>query len=97
MCRGNEYDRLTYKRDTRRIIRDFEGDHHKNLDRYAQAGTPEYERMVNEIARRLGLTSLKFATLDDLVEAIGLPKDHICTHCFDGSSHEQQSEGDFFG
>ena len=82
---------------TRQIIRDFEGNHQKNLDRYSQAGTPEYERMVNEIARRLGLTSLKFADLKDLVEAIGLPKEHICTHCFDGSSYEQQSEGDFFG
>jgi amidophosphoribosyltransferase len=83
---------------SRRIIRDFEGDDKAKLDKYAQAGTPEYERMVNEIARRLGLTSLKFATLDDLIKAIGLPKSDVCTHCFDGSSYDQsKGDGEFFG
>jgi amidophosphoribosyltransferase len=72
---------------TRRVIRDFEGDDHKNLSEYAKTGTPQYERMVNEIARRLGLTSLKFASLEDLVDSIGLPKERICTHCFDGTSY----------
>ncbi len=83
---------------SRRIIRDFEGDHQAKLDKYAHAGTPEYEKMVNEIARRLGLSSLKFSTIDDLVKAIGLPKERVCTHCFDGSSYDQsQGDGEFFG
>ena len=72
---------------TRRIIKDFEGDDKKNLEQYAKAGTPEYQRMVDEIARRLGLTSVKFATLEDLIESIGLPKERVCTHCFDGTSY----------
>lgn len=71
---------------TRRVIQDFEGDMNKNLEAYATEGSPEYERMVNEIARRLNLTSLKFSTISTIVKAIGLPKDKICTHCFDGSS-----------
>ncbi len=70
---------------SRRIIKDFEGDENANLERYATTGTPEYERMVAEIARRLGLSSLKFCKIEDLVAAIGLPKDRICTHCFDGT------------
>ena len=70
---------------SRRIIRDFEGDDAAKLDRYSTTGTPEYERMVGEIARRLGLTSLKFCKLEDLVESIGLPKCRVCTHCFDGT------------
>ena len=79
---------------TRRIIKDFEGDDKKNLEKYAQTDSPEYKRMVDEIARRLGLTTLKFATLEDLVESIGLPKCRVCTHCFDGSSycHEHDAE-----
>ncbi len=72
---------------TRRIIRDFEGDENAKLDVYARTGSPEYQRMVQEIARRLGLTSLRFAHLEDLVASIGLPKDRLCTHCFDGSSY----------
>ena len=82
---------------TRRIIQDFDGDNPTNLDSYAKAGTPEYERLVAEIGRRLGLTSLKFAHLEDLIRSIGLPKEHVCTHCFDGSSYDNQHEGEFFG
>ena len=83
---------------TRRIIRDFEGDDKAKLDQYAKTDSPEYQRMVDEIARRLGLSSLKFAKLEDLVASIGLPKARVCTHCFDGSSYDQQQgDGEFFG
>ena len=71
---------------TRRLIKEFEGDENKNLEKYAQTGSPEYQRMVDTIAERLNLSSLKFNTLEDLIEAIGLPKCQVCTHCFDGSS-----------
>lgn len=73
---------------TRRIIKELEGDPDKNLGKYATAGTPEYGKMVDIIRERFGLTSLKFNTVEELVRAIGLPKCKICTHCFDGSSHE---------
>ena len=72
---------------TRRIIKELEGDENKNLEKYATTGSPEYERMVEIIRQRFGLTSLKFNTLETLIEAIGLPKCKVCTHCFDGSSH----------
>ena len=71
---------------TRRIIQDFEGDANKNLEKYAETDSPEYQRMVEEIGRRLGLTSVKFNKIETLVQAIGLPKERVCTHCFDGSS-----------
>lgn len=71
---------------TRRIIRDFEGDDPQNIKEYATTGTPEYNRLVSEIARRLKLDSLKFSKIESIVKAIGLPKCRICTHCFDGSS-----------
>ncbi len=72
---------------TRRIIKELEGDPDKNLEKYASADTPQYQKMVDIIRQRFGLTSLKFNSLDALVRAIGLPKCKICTHCFDGSSH----------
>lgn len=70
---------------TRRIIRDFEGRDDAKLETYATTDTPEYKRMVEEIARRLGLSSLSFSKIEHLVESIGIPKCRICTHCFDGS------------
>ena len=71
---------------TRRIIRDFEGDAPENLDKYSTTGTEEYNRLVDRIKDIFGLTSLRFNPIETLVEAIGLPKEKICTHCFDGSS-----------
>ena len=71
---------------TRRMIQKFEGDPNKNLDKYATTDSPEYKRMVDEIGKELGLTTLKFNTIEQLIEAIGLPKCQVCTHCFDGSS-----------
>ena len=72
---------------TRRIIGELEGDPNKNLDKYATSHSAQYEKMVEIIRERFGLTSLKFSTIEDLISAIGLPKCKVCTHCFDGSSH----------
>ena len=77
---------------TRRFIERFEGDANKNLDKYATTGSPEYERMVAAIAEELGLTSLRFNSVEELIRAIGLPKCKVCTHCFDGSSAYPLSE-----
>lgn len=73
---------------TRRVIADLEGDPDKNLQDYATTDSEKYKAMVAEICRRLNLTSLRFSSIENMVEAIGLPKCRICTHCFDGSSHE---------
>ncbi len=54
---------------------------------YATAGTPRHQAMVDAIRRRLHLTTLEYQTMDDLVAAIGLPKDKLCTHCWDASSY----------
>lgn len=70
----------------RRMIKELEGDENKNLGKYAQTDSPEYKRLVQMIAERFNLSSLRFNTLETLVKAIGLPKCKVCTHCFDGSS-----------
>lgn len=70
----------------RRAIMEIEGVEDKNLEQYAKAGTEKHAQMVEQIRKRLNLTSLKFQTMDNLVKAIGLPKEKLCTHCWDGSS-----------
>ncbi len=71
----------------RKAILALEGAEDKNLDQYATAGTEQQLAMVDKIRRRLKLTTLKFQAMDDLVDAIGLPKEKLCTHCWDGSSY----------
>jgi amidophosphoribosyltransferase len=75
---------------TRRVIEQLEGDSTKNLDQYSIHDSEKYAAMVEEIKKRMGVDSLKFNTLDTIVEAIGMPKCELCTHCFDGSSYGHQ-------
>jgi amidophosphoribosyltransferase len=69
----------------RRAIREIEGDHPGDLKPYAVHGTEQYQAMEEKIRRRLNLTSLKYQRLEDLVEAISLPKEKLCTYCWDGA------------
>lgn len=71
----------------RRFILMKEGAHDKNIGEYVRNDSEKYREMVEYIRKELNLASLKFNTVDDIVKAIGLPKDKICTHCFDGSSY----------
>ena len=73
---------------TRRIIKNIEGDAGKNLAAYATTGSPQYCKLVESIRKQLNVDSLKFNPLETLIESIGLPKECVCTHCFDGSSYE---------
>ena len=79
---------------TRQVIHDLENDQDHTpggiggeattareiLQEYARTDSPKYRAMVEEMGRRLGLTSLRFNTLEILIRAIGLPKCKVCTH-----------------
>lgn len=71
----------------RQMIKKIEGVEDKNLDAYAQAGSDKNLEMIDLISKRLKLTSLKYQTLEDLVDAIGIPKENLCTHCWDCTSY----------
>jgi len=71
----------------RQMIKKIEGVEDKNLKEYARAGSAKNLEMIDLIRQRLKLTSLKYQALDDLVAAIGLPKEKLCTHCWDGTSY----------
>ena len=68
----------------RTAIKEIEGDDSKDLEEYSRTGSEKYEAMVDQIRKRLKLTTLKYQRLEDLVKAIGLPKEKICTYCWDG-------------
>ena len=69
------------------MIKELEGDDTKDLNEYSNPDSPKYKKMVDIICKKLDLDSLIYQRLDDLVRAIGLPKEQLCTHCWDGSSH----------
>lgn len=69
----------------RKAIREIEGTAEKVLDEYTDPDSKMHATMVERIRERLRLTSLKYQRLPDLVEAIGLPKERLCTYCWDGT------------
>lgn len=70
---------------TRRYIQTKEGDNMANLSKYVDPTTQEHKDMVNYIKETLHLDSLKFNSVQTLIDSIGLPKESVCTYCFDGS------------
>jgi amidophosphoribosyltransferase len=57
------------------------------LKEYSDPDSEKHKLMVEQIAKNLSLDSLVYQRIDDLVAAIGLPKEKLCTHCWDGSSY----------
>lgn len=72
---------------TRKAIIQLEGTEDVDYKEYSDTSSPKYKAMVEQIRKNLNLTTLQFQDLNDLVEAIGLPKERLCTHCWDGSSY----------
>ncbi len=69
----------------RRAIKEIEGFDLVDPHSYIDSRSDEYCSMVEKIKDRLGLTSLKYQNLHDMVAAISLPKEKLCTFCFDGA------------
>ena len=68
---------------TRRFIRGREGEN-ADVSKYIDPNGEPYKAMVEYIREKLNLTTLRFQTVDDLVAAIGLPKEKLCTYCWTG-------------
>jgi amidophosphoribosyltransferase len=71
----------------RKVIHEIEGPDFQEIEKYAVSGSHENLAMTDRIRDRLKVTSLRYQTLEDLVAAIGLSKERLCTHCWDGTSH----------
>jgi len=69
----------------RRSVCEMEGDQNATPEAYVDPDSENYKCMVEGIRERLNLTTLQYQRLDDLVAAIGLPKEKLCTYCWDGA------------
>ncbi len=68
----------------RRAIRELEDGKDVPLNEYADPQSEKFNAMVNKIQQHLKLTSLRYQTITDMLEAINLPKEKVCTYCWDG-------------
>jgi amidophosphoribosyltransferase len=67
---------------TRRIILEMDGPD-ADIESYRDPDGEPYKRMVEEMRRRLNMTSLAFQRVEDVEKAIGIGK-KLCTYCWTG-------------
>lgn len=72
---------------TRRVIARLEGTENPSkeiLKEYTNPDSEKYETMLEEIRKELNFTTLRFNRLDDMLEAVGIPAENLCTYCWNG-------------
>ena len=83
-CRFNLSTRSIDELAARRAIRSIEGHDIDDVSEYTDSRSDTYKRMVEWIARDLEVTTLRYQTLEDMIAAIGLPKEKLCLYCWTG-------------
>ncbi len=68
----------------RKAIHTLEGKHIEDVREYIDYHSKKYQQMVELIRKELGATTLRYQRIDDMVEAIGLPKEKLCLYCWIG-------------
>jgi amidophosphoribosyltransferase len=87
-CRFNLSTRSRHELAARRAIHSLEGRDVEDVSEYIDHNSEKYKRMVEWIARDLGVTTLRYQTVDDMVKAIGRPREKLCLHCWTGEYPE---------
>ena len=68
----------------RMAFSELENGDDSKLAEYTDQTSDKYQAMVERIGRKMGLTTLRYQRLDDMIKAIGLPEERLCTYCWDG-------------
>ncbi|MFA4991791.1 MAG: amidophosphoribosyltransferase [Candidatus Omnitrophota bacterium] len=68
----------------RKAIKAIDGEDVQDVSEYIDPSTKKYQKMVEWIRKDLGVTTLRYQTLGDMIKAIGLPREKLCTYCWNG-------------
>jgi amidophosphoribosyltransferase len=83
-CRFALSTRSTEELAARKAILAIEGRHLEDVREYIDRRSKKYQEMVNWIGKELGVTTLKYQEIENMVEAIGLPREKLCLYCWIG-------------
>ncbi|MBN1282555.1 MAG: amidophosphoribosyltransferase [Proteobacteria bacterium] len=83
-CKFNISTRSADELIARRAIDALEGRHVEDVSDYLDEDGEKYGRMVEWITKDIGVTTIRYQRLSDMVEAIGLPREKLCTYCWTG-------------
>lgn len=88
-CRFNLSTRSIHELAARKAIRSLEGHDLKNVSKYIDTNSGKYKKMVEWIKKDLDVSTLRYQDVDDMVQAIGLPKEKLCLYCWTGECPKQ--------
>ena len=87
-CKYLNFSRSTSEMEliTRRVIKEFEGDNVSDevLREYTDPDSEKYQKMIDRICEKLHFTSLRYNRLDDMLAAVGIDPNKLCTYCWNG-------------
>lgn len=90
-CRFNLSTRSIHELAARKAIRGIEGHGLEDVSEYTDHNSEKYKKMVQWIAEDLDVTTLRYQTIDDMVKAIGRPKEELCLYCWTGECPKSTS------
>jgi len=73
----------------RKAIRALEGIDIDDVSEYLNHKSEKYQKMIDWIAEDIGVTTLRYQLLDDMIKAIGLPRDKLCLYCWTGEDFQK--------
>ena len=87
-CKYLNFSRSTSEMEliARRVIEELEGGpvSREVVEEYADPDSEKYQKMVDGICEKLNFTSLRYHRLDDMLDAVGIDHDKMCTYCWNG-------------
>ena len=83
-CGFNLSTRSIHELAARRAIRAIEGNDIDDISEYIDHTSKKYKKMVDWLAKDMGVTTLRYQTIGDMVKAIGLPREKLCLACWTG-------------
>jgi len=89
-CRFNLSTRSTYELAARQAIRSLEGQDIEDVSEYINTNSKKHKQMVDWIRRDIEVTTLRYQSVEDMIEAIGLPKEKLCLYCWTGKCPEEK-------
>jgi len=90
-CRFNLSTRSIDELAARKAIRALEGRDIEDVSEYLDEKSEKYQRMIDWIASDLGVTTLRYQTVDDMVKAVGMPKEKLCLYCWTGQCPQKDT------
>lgn len=74
----------------RKAIRDIEGSDIEDVSEYIDHASKKYKKMIEWITKDIDVTTLRYQTIDDMIKAVGLPRERLCTYCWTGEYPQER-------